>query len=83
MAIFNDLGSGVQYASIGVPPYDDPMVITLNAAALADINAAAGGFFSIGGTLTPGSTVPEPGTIALAGLALVGFAVKFRRLRSK
>ncbi|MSV27302.1 MAG: PEP-CTERM sorting domain-containing protein [Bryobacterales bacterium] len=79
-AIFTDLGSGTNYATIGVGPYPSPLVITLNAAAIADINQAAGGFFSIGGTLTPSTpAIPEPGTLVLSGLALIGLAAKFRR----
>lgn len=54
-AIFDDLGSGVSYGSFVVPSYSSSNVLllsfTLNAAALADIASAAGGFFSIGGSL--------------------------------
>jgi hypothetical protein len=54
-AIFDDLGSGVSYGSFVVPTYPASNVLllsfTLNAATLADIASAAGGFFSIGGSL--------------------------------
>jgi hypothetical protein len=46
--IFNDLGSGREYASASF--YDQPLSITLNGRALADINAAGGGYFLIGFT---------------------------------
>lgn len=64
--IFSDLGNGVSYGTFLVerppPPIPEPLfaisgtdsnVLTfqLNADAIANINAAAGGFFSIGGTL--------------------------------
>jgi hypothetical protein len=54
--------------------------ITLNAAALAAINAAAGGQLAIGGSLGI-AAVPEPGTFAPIGLGLLGVAA-FRRRRS-
>ena len=79
-AIFNDLGSGVSYGSILVSNLTtpDPLVITLDAAAIAAINASNGGFFSIGGTLTP-SSVPEPSSALLLASALLALAVWKRR----
>ena len=56
--IFEDLGTGTSYGSFvvagaGLPT--DVLSFALNAAALADIAGAAGGFFSIGGSVAPGS----------------------------
>ena len=52
-AIFNDLGSGKNYGAFPVNDYAASSALTLtfalNAGALADITAAAGGFFSVGG----------------------------------
>jgi hypothetical protein len=53
-AIFNDLGTGTSYGSFvvsSVGSLTDILSFNLNAAAIADINAGAGGFFSIGGAL--------------------------------
>lgn len=62
-AIFNDLGSGTSYGTFVVNSYASSTTLTLsfalNAAALADITAAAGQFFSIGGALT--SIIPAGG----------------------
>ena len=43
-----DLGSGRQYAAVTL--LDQPVTVTLNARALADLNAKAGGYFMIGFT---------------------------------
>ncbi|TWU37280.1 PEP-CTERM motif protein [Novipirellula artificiosorum] len=52
-AIFADLGTGVSYGSFTLDVATTPDVLTfnLNANALADIQSAQGGFFSIGGSL--------------------------------
>jgi dipeptidyl aminopeptidase/acylaminoacyl peptidase len=53
-AIFEDLGTGTSYGTFEVSGSAEPsdvLSLPLNAAALADINAAAGGFFSMGGRL--------------------------------
>ncbi len=53
-AIFADLGAGVSYGTFRLFRSTDSEVdleLQLNAAAIADINAAAGGFFSIGAAL--------------------------------
>lgn len=49
-AAYADLGTGTMYGSQAVGPGnpDDIFSIVLNASAIADINAAAGGFFAIG-----------------------------------
>ena len=79
-AIYDDLGSGINYGSIvvaddGTP---DPLVIALNQNALQLINRRAGEFFSIGGTL---NTVPEPASMAL--LLFGGAAAAFRARRRR
>jgi hypothetical protein len=51
--IFNDLGSGASYGSVAVPRAGgtgDIISVSLNGAALSGITAAAGGYFSIGGS---------------------------------
>lgn len=62
-AIFDDLGSGSSYGTFVVSQYSgvrtDTIVFTLNAAALADISTAAGGFFSIGGALQSIAVGPD------------------------
>lgn len=76
--IYDDLGSGIAYGSVVVTPADDGtyVTITLNAAALAAINAAAGDRIAFGG-----SVVPEPGTLVLTGtVALAGFGFIRRKL---
>jgi hypothetical protein len=54
-AIFNDLGSGTSYGSFLVQTghWHNTLSFALNADALADLNAAKGGFFTIGAKLDP------------------------------
>jgi PEP-CTERM motif len=54
VAIFDDLGSGSVYGSRTYESSDRLQLrsILLNAAALADLNSAAGGSFAIGGSIT-------------------------------
>jgi hypothetical protein len=93
-AIFADLGSGTLYGTYAFPIEYDPVNytnVTLNASAVADINAAIGAittgpeFFSIGGTLTPLASVPEPCTLAIFSLLGAGgwLGMKLRRRRSQ
>jgi hypothetical protein len=69
-SVFIDLGTGNSYGSflIGAGVSSDILSFSLNATALADINAAAGGYFSIGGQLNSGtlfgSSSGEPGNSA-------------------
>ncbi len=51
---YDDLGSGTVYASYDASNADNEtiIVIDLNAAAVADANAAAGGLWGIGGAIT-------------------------------
>jgi hypothetical protein len=54
-SIFNDLGTGTKYGDIKIwntIQGQDVLHIPLNAAARADITAAAGGYFSVGGICT-------------------------------
>lgn len=66
VGIYTVLGSGIQYGSVTVTAASDGTYVnvTLDAAALAAINAAAGGQLAIGGAVNA-STAPEPGTITL------------------
>jgi hypothetical protein len=77
-AIYTDLGTGKLYASVPLSAYIDPLVISLNSDALADINNAAGDYFAVGGTL---GAIPEPSTWALLGAGLLALAVRRRAKR--
>ena len=77
-AVFNDLGSGNLYASVDLPNLNPTigfggnasiLDIPLSAQAVVDINAAHGGFFSIGAA---GTDSPEP---AAFSLVLIGGAL--------
>jgi len=66
LTIFNDLGTGVSYGEFEVYSEGlstDVLSFELNAAALTDINAAMGGWFSIGGALL---SPLSPGTLFLS-----------------
>ena len=79
--IFDDLGSGVLYGSVVVTAASDGTYIdiSLDAAALAAINAHAGdGNFAIGGAVNM-VTTPEPGTLSLMGTGLLVGAGLIRR----
>jgi len=54
IGIFNDLGTGLSFGSATVSPADNGQVvsISLNSAAIAALNAAAGGSIGLGGALT-------------------------------
>jgi hypothetical protein len=61
-AVFDDLGTGTSYGTFEVGtsgPEDGTLSFALDALAIADIVAASGGFFSIGGALQ--SLTPPPG----------------------
>ncbi len=61
-AIFADLGSGTSYGAFDVPGDGDILEVlefALDGDALADIQSAAGGFFSIGGVLTSAVSTPD------------------------
>ena len=75
LAIYDDLGSGISYGEFEVSSEGletDVLSFQLNAAAIGDINAAKGGWFSIGGALlSPGSPVGD-GTELLFGYSQDG-----------
>ena len=81
--VFDDLGSGNVYARLALINYTgsgsdfsgsfQPIDIPLSSQAVADINAAQGGFFSVGADVDP---VPEPSTFGLAGVAVIGLLVR-------
>jgi hypothetical protein len=81
VAAFSDLGSGTVYGSriFAESDSDSYVTVTLNAAALADINSAIANNqaqFVIGGSVVP---EPETHALMLAGLAGVACAVRRRR----
>jgi hypothetical protein len=61
--IFDDLGTGVSYGSFVVGVYADHELLSfqLNAAALADVASASGGFFSLGGALSNAANFDNAG----------------------
>ena len=63
LAIYGDLGSGASYGQFEIFSEGletDILTFELNTAAIGDINAARGGWFSIGGALlSPGSPMPD------------------------
>jgi hypothetical protein len=80
--IYADLGVG-NYGSVYVgtiADYTDPLNITLDAAAVSDLNAVlnSSDYFSIGGTLTP-AAVPEPISLLLLGTIAPVLLLKIRR----
>ena len=58
-AIHADLGTGSSYGSFAIIPGGsfDIVQMALNAAAVADANAAIGGYFSVGGRLNAGDSL--------------------------
>ena len=69
-SIYDDLGSGVSYGEFDILSdglSTDILSFNLNDAALTDINAAKGGWFSIGGALLSFGSPVGSGTEALFG----------------
>lgn len=78
ISIFNDLGSGTGYGSVALSQAgatNSIVSVSLNGAARADIAAAAGGYFSIGGsctTCTPSPAFGVPGQNVFSASSATG-----------
>ena len=80
--IFNDLESGTFFGSVAVTAADQgtQILVTLDAAGLASLNAAAGGDWAVGGSIYGAQTpTPEPGTLIMFGSGMLGLAGILRR----
>jgi hypothetical protein len=85
-AIFNDFQSGILFGSRSITSVvqNSQVNTTLNASAVAALNAARGQSWAIGGTLRPGDIipgVPEPASWAMLilGFGIVGASMRRRR----
>ena len=76
VAIYDDLGSGVSYGSVGVSTADNgtQVLVSFDLAGITAANLAAGGEFAIGGSLGVYNPAPEPSTWALMALGFAGLA---------
>ena len=84
IALFNSIGTGTLYGSrdYTVADRNTSQTIELNADALAQINAAAGGQFSFVGAATQViPAVPEPSTWLMLILGMFGIGAVMRRKR--
>lgn len=88
LSIFNDFESGTLFGSRSITSVvqNSQVPTTLNAAAIASLNAARGQSWAIGGTLRPGNVipgnpVPEPATwgMLILGFGIVGASIRRRR----
>jgi len=72
-AIFDDLGTGTTYGAVAITESGEDIVsVPLNAAGIAAVNSAAGGFFSVGG-----APVDETGASFAQGSSPLEYAFGF------
>ncbi len=81
--IYNDLGSGILFGNVVVTAADQgtQILINLNAAGVASVNAAAGNLWVVGGSIF-GAATPEPGSILMliSGLSASVGVLRRRKL---
>ena len=78
--IYNDLGAGSSYGSFNAQASDinTQVLIALNNTAVSALNDARGSSWAVGGSIAT-SDIPEPGSLALAGLSLAVLRAMRRR----